>query len=105
MKISLTIEAPTFNASVPIPRPGQPDAMVDWTFKYRDADEFDKFRKNANETKMPDLDYIMEIASGWELDEAFTKKNLTTFFRHYRGAPRAVIETYIRELAGVRVKN
>lgn len=97
--------APTFEAPVPIPVPGKGDVDIVFTFKYRDADEAKAFAKREKEKKRPDVDYIMQLASGWNLDEEFNKKNLAILFKNYPSAPLKISTVYFAELAGVRRKN
>lgn len=94
---------PTFTAKVPVPVPGGGEVPVELTFKHRTRDEMDAFLKTAGDLK--DAALILEMASGWELVDAFTEENLNTFSQNYIGAPRAVFETYVHELVKAREKN
>ena len=51
------------------------------------------------------MDVVLDIASGWDLDEPFEKQNVELLLQNYLGAARAIIETYINELTSARVKN
>jgi hypothetical protein len=47
----------------------------------------------------------MEMASGWELDDPFTKENIIRLCDSYGGASGAILDAYLREIHGARVKN
>jgi hypothetical protein len=104
-KLTLTL-APTFNAVVKIPVPGKSAEPVRFTFKGRTRDDFRQFMDSltSGEGRM-DEDVIMDIASGWELDDPFDRPNVAQLLQTYIGAARAVIETYISELSAARAKN
>jgi len=101
-KISLNPN-PTFKAKAPIHVPGGRKAEIEWIFKYRDADEFKEFMEALDGRK--DIDILMDIASGWDLEEAFDQKNLEVLTKKYIGSARATLETYVNELTGARAKN
>jgi hypothetical protein len=49
---------------------------------------------------MENVDIVMAIASGWELEDAFTAENVEKLDQHYLGAARAVFEAWQDELTG-----
>jgi hypothetical protein len=101
MKIALAAE-PTFDASVPIHVPGKKEpVMVRFTFKHMALDEFEKFSKEAKAKNMKNIDYIMRICAGWELDEEFTRKNMEIFLNQRHTSAAAIIQTYYQELFGI----
>jgi hypothetical protein len=114
--LKLTPE-PTFEAPVKVHVPGKGEVEMTWTFKYRDADEMaalcekmqakgraaEKSKKRATRADL--IAATLDIASGWSLEEAFTEKNLDTFFLHY---PKSFIDiqaAYFEEYKGARRKN
>lgn len=101
--------AATFKATVTIPVPGGRDAAVEFIFKYRDREEFKEFLDTLNGVEGAEapqkIDVMMDIASGWDLDEPFDKTSVDKMLRLYMGAPQAVIDTYVSEMTGARVKN
>lgn len=101
-KFSLS-PAPTFKAKVSIPVPGKTAEPVEFTFKGRTRDEFKAFIESL--TDRDDVDVIMDIASGWELEDAFDKKNLEELTQNYLGSARAIIEKYLNELTQARLGN
>jgi len=94
---------PTFKAKASIHVPGGRKAEIEFKFKYRDSDEFKEFVDGLEGRK--DIEILMDIACGWDLEEAFDEKNLETMTKKYIGSARAVLETYMGELTGARAKN
>ena len=105
-KFTLAIK-PTFTARVAIPIPGKQAESVEFTFKGRTRDEFKEFVEGIQnaEGATADVDTILDIASGWELEDAFDRKNIEVLTQNYLGAARAIIETYFTELTQARTKN
>jgi hypothetical protein len=104
--------APTFKAKVGIHRPGETPAEIEFTFKYRDQEERKEFFSGASE--LSDIDFMMEIVCGWELEDAFTKDNLTLLANNWMGTPLngqprslgiAIAHRYVEELSGARLGN
>lgn len=102
-KLSLTL-APTFKAPVQIPVPGARPVSVEFTFKYRDRDAFKEFLDGLH-ASTEDVDLLLDIASGWELDEPFEKASLEKMVKTYIGSAAAVLNAYIAESTGARAKN
>lgn len=101
-KLSLTA-APTFKSKVAIPVPGEKSVDVEFTFKGRTREAFKDFVDSLKDRE--DAEVLMDIASGWELEDAFTKENVERLTENYLGAARAVIEKYLGELTAARLGN
>ncbi len=101
-KFSLTA-SPTFKCKVPVPIPGDKPFDIEFTFKHRNRDDFKAFIENLEGKE--DVDLILDCASGWELEDAFDKKNLELLTQNYIGSGREIIETYIKQLASARLGN
>jgi hypothetical protein len=101
-KLSLN-PSPTFKAKAPIHVPGGRKAEIEFIYKYRDADEFKEFTETLEGRK--DIEILMDIASGWDLDEPFDEKNVEKMAKNYLGSARSALETYLNELMGARAKN
>lgn len=97
-KFSLT-PAPTFKARVDIAIAGGKTASVEFTFKHRTKDEFDEWRQESEGKS--DVDLVMEMASAWNLQDAWSTENVTTLVQNYHGAAAAISRTYAGELLGV----
>jgi len=89
---------PTFLATVKIPKAGTKPEAINFTFKHRKKGEFDAFLKGAKD--LPDVDYIFEIALGWDLDDEFNRENVARLLENYHGAAQAITLTYVSELSG-----
>lgn len=101
-KFNLT-PSPTFKAVVAIPVPGGEPADVEFTFKHRTRDGFREFIDSLKGAE--NVDMLLDIASGWDLDEPFDKDSLAKLEQQYMGAAQAVINVYMAELTGNRTKN
>jgi hypothetical protein len=101
-KFSLTAN-PTFKALVDVPVPGGKSAAVEFTFKSRTRDEFRLFIDGLGDRL--DVDVIMDMASGWDLEDPFDQANVELLTQNYLGAARAVIEKYLSELTAARLGN
>lgn len=96
---------PTFNQNVGIPVHGKGTMDVSFTFKHRTREEFSEF--TANTKDIGDVDYILAVATGWDLDQEFNRENINTLVQNYMGAPGAVAVVYTQEIlgSGSRLKN
>lgn len=101
-KLSLVV-SPTFKATVQIPVPGGRTSEVEFVFRYRERDNFKELIETLKDAE--DVDVILDIASGWDLDEAFDRESVEKLVQLYIGAPRAILDVYIQEQTGARVKN
>lgn len=101
-KLSLAAEA-TFKATVTIPVPGGKTADVEWIFAWMERDAFKEFLENLAGAE--DIDALMDVSRGWDLDDAFNKAAVEKLIQKYVGAARAVLDKFIAELSGQRAKN
>ena len=101
-KFSLTAN-PTFKAVVAIPVPGGKAADVEFIFKGRTRDEFRSFIDKLADRE--DVAVLLDICSGWELEDAFDEANVTLMTQSYMGAARAITEKYMSELMAARQGN
>lgn len=95
--------APTFKARVLIPIPGKSAESVEFTFKGRTREQFKDFVEGFKDVE--DVDLILQIASGWELEDAFDKDNVQELVDNYLGAARSIIDKYLSELTAARLGN
>lgn len=101
-KLSLT-SAPTFRSNVLIPVPGKKPVPVEFNFKGRTKDEFKAFIEGIGDRE--DVDVILDIATGWELEDAFGRESVELLLQNYLGSARVIIEKYIGELTAARLGN
>lgn len=93
---------PTFKANVTIPRAGEDDGVLTFTFNHKPLKELVEQEKMEGKSV---TDFLLEIIAGWALPEAFNAENLALLLENYPAAVRAISETYYRELMGQREKN
>jgi hypothetical protein len=101
-KLKLNPE-PTFKAKVAIAAAGSDVDPVEFTFRHRTRDEMTAFFKASEDLR--DAKLILEMATGWELADAFTEENLNKLAQNYITAPQAIFEAYVSELVKAREKN
>lgn len=95
---------PTFKAKVPIPVPGKAEPVeVEFTFKHRSQTAFAELMSKVADLK--NVDYVLAVATGWELDDPFTPENIELLTENYHGAVAAIANTYMRELMQLRMGN
>lgn len=94
---------PTFQAKVAIPVPGAEPVEVEFTFKHRNRAELKAFADSM--TDREDVAIIMDMASAWELADAFTAENVAMLVANYFAAPRVIFNSYIEELTKAKEKN
>lgn len=94
---------PTFSATVEVPSAGEGYVPLSFTFKHRTRDELKKFIEESAGREDPLT--IIEMATGWELSDAFTKENVELLCQNYAAAGRAIFDKYLDELARARLKN
>lgn len=113
-KFTLAI-SPTFKAPVTIKIPGGQIAEIMFTFKHRTRDEFKAFMESLKPADAApgedpsegreDVELLLDIASGWDLDEPFDADSLGKLSQRYMGSAQAVVQAYFDELTGARTKN
>ncbi|WP_176394159.1 phage tail assembly chaperone [Chromobacterium violaceum] len=101
-KLTLAV-APTFSAAVAIPLPGGDSAEVVITFKHHTRTELRTLAEKLEST--PDIELVQQIATGWDLVDAWTPENVHQLLENHHGAALAIWNTYVRELTGLREKN
>lgn len=100
---SLDIE-PTFTKRVPIPVPGKKPHEVEFTFKHRNQEALRAFLEGLPQMES-DTDAVMEVACGWELQDAWERDNVHKLVTNYLGAAKAILDVYIHENSGARLGN
>lgn len=101
-KLKLTA-SPTFKATVLIPVPGAKPSPVEFVFKGRSKDGFKDFMESVE--GKDDVALVLEMASGWDLEDAFGEETVAQLLQSYIGAARAILDTYMREQTGARLGN
>jgi hypothetical protein len=101
-KLTLKL-APTFKVKVGIPVPGAKAEPVEFTFKTRNREELAAWLDSLDGKKTDEA--LLEICSGWDLDDAFDADNVALFLSTYIAAWPAVYRVYLDELTKAREKN
>lgn len=106
-KVKLTLTpAPTFKAIVKIPVPGSRLVDVEFTFKGRTRTEYEQLWEDVLAKRWPDdADVVLEIASGWDLDEPFDREHIQKMDENYLGSTKAIWDVYKAEISGARLGN
>lgn len=101
-KLSLQ-QNPTFRARVDIPVPGSKPVPVEFTFRNRTREQLAQWLEglDGKDTHVA----VMEIASGWDLEDSFDESNVALLLSNYIGAWGAVYDKYMGELVKAREKN
>ena len=104
VKLNL-IASPTFSCAVNIPVAGAQPIAVQFTCKHRTRDEYKTFLEDLKDQE--DVALVMSIASGWDLEDAFTQDNVETMVQNHMGSALAILEAYMAECSGAkhRLKN
>jgi hypothetical protein len=96
---------PTFVTAVKIPAPTG-DIQIKVEFKHMTRDAYRAFIEQEADKKRSDEDAIMDIACGWqEVDAQFSREAVAELCQQYHAAPRAIVETFIRELTQFKLGN
>ncbi len=123
-KVSLTPPT-TFRAEVEIRTPGGALAFVSFDFKHRTKSSIKELLasmqppepadpKNITEAEaaaraafveQEGHELIMDIASGWDLDDEYNIKTVERLTEAYAGSAQSIFNTYLAELSGARLKN
>ena len=105
------IADPTFQATVKIPLAGAEPYPVVFTFKHRERKALDAWVKvSVQDTPEidpidTDLKMVKDVATGWDLEDAFTDENITQLLNSYAGSAMAIYQAYLTELRLGKQKN
>jgi hypothetical protein len=101
-KLSLTAN-PSFKAKAGIPVAGGKSVDVEFVFRHRTKSQLDEFIKTRAEKS--DADSLMDMATGWDLEDEFNQESVALLLENYIGAAVSVYRAYIDELVANRSKN
>lgn len=101
-KISLSERLPDFKLPVKVTMPNGEEGKVVFTVKHLKSSEIQDLYGKEN---VKDHEFIMNLATGWDLDEPLTEDNARELVSLYPSFAIALTQTYIQALAGQRVKN
>lgn len=102
-KMKLTLAPlPDFKLPVKFVLPNGDEQRIVFTVKHRKASEIQELYQRENNK---DVDFIKEIACGWDLEDEFNDENVQLLVDYYPGSALALMGSYLGALAGQRVKN
>lgn len=101
-KLTLAV-SPTFPVTVTVPKAGDSPVTLKLTCKHRTKAQLDEFIQTRADKS--DADSILDMATGWDLDDAFNLENIESLCQNYIAAPMEIYRAYIDQLVGAKVKN
>ena len=102
MKITLK-PLPDFKLPVTFNMPDGEQGEIVFTVRHIKAKEVQALYESSE--VVSDADFIMKLATGWDLEEEFNAENAAELVSLYPGAALALTGSYLSALAGQRVKN
>ena len=94
---------PSFKSKVEIPVAGSKPAEVEFTFRHKSKDALKEWLDSMQDKE--DADAILEIATGWDLEDPFDKSAVEKMAQNYVGSTGAIIAKYLTELTGKSLGN
>ena len=96
---------PTFVVGVALPVPGQPDQLVNVTFRHQGRAALRGWLDAAREAQS-DAALLGEVIAGWKgIDAEYSAANLAALLDAYPGAGGALFNAYVAELGKAAAKN
>jgi hypothetical protein len=97
---------PTFKRRVAIPLPGDGKAGdVEFVFRFRGRDDLAEFYKRMSEPGQDRIESVMQMATGWDLEDEFNAQNVKLLDETFIGALEKVVEAYWEEHTKALEKN
>lgn len=93
---------PDFDLPVDFVMVNGDESRIVFKARHKSAEEIQAL---YNREDVRDGDFILELASGWNIEDEFNKENVDELIKYYPSAAFALSQTYMRALAGQRVKN
>lgn len=120
-KLKLGSAPKNFKRTIQIPLVDGTTADLEMVFKYKTRTEYgdlmDSLAKIESEDEVKtvkdaykrgndaDAGFILKIAEGWDLDDAFTKANVAKMVEEFPAAAAVIFDEYKNAIVGNRVKN
>lgn len=92
---------PTFKVDVAIPRAGEEDGALTFTFKHKPLNELSDMEKHD---ALSSADFLLDIISGWALPDELTRENVELLMNNYPKALESITRSYYSEILGSREK-
>jgi hypothetical protein len=99
--------SPTFKLAVGIPVPGNKDGVpVEFTFRHRTKSDLKTWREAIDlDADGITAEHVMQMASGWDLEDAWTAENIATMLEQFPGSGVAIFVRYMQELQDAKLGN
>lgn len=99
--------APTFKSSVGIPVPGVKDTVpVEFIFRHRTKSALKEWRESLDlESDGVTAEHILDMATGWDLDEPFDAASIGQMLEVFPGSGIAIYVRYATELQDAKLGN
>lgn len=102
-KFKLTLAPlPDFNLPVVFQMPNGERAEMSFKVRHIKASEVQELYVKEG---VKDSDFILKVATGWNLPEEFNEENAIELIGYYPAAAIALTQAYLSALAGQRAKN
>ncbi|MEG0209050.1 MULTISPECIES: phage tail assembly chaperone [Gammaproteobacteria] len=101
LKLNLDERLPDFDLPVKFQLPNGNEMKINFIVRHLSGEEIQDLYKNSKEDK----DFIMALATGWDVVQEFNESNAARLINLYPAAAIALSGTYMQALAGYRVKN
>ncbi|WEY17677.1 putative tape measure chaperone [Vibrio phage Vc1] len=101
MKLKTVKRLPDFWLPVEFVLPDGNVAEFKFKVKHHTSDEL----KEITGREQDDIEFILAIATGWDLEDEFNIENVSDLVKTYPAAVLALMGNYMKALAGQRVKN
>lgn len=102
-KFKLTLgPLPDFKLPVEVVLPNGESGKIVFTVRHKKASEIQELFGKGN---AQDIEFLQSLATGWDLDEEFNEDNMKQLIDLYPGFVVALTTSYLKALAGQRVKN
>lgn len=88
---------PTWQKKVDLPVPGG-TAAVNFTFRRKNLPELKEFNEKLGE--MTDQQAVLDVATGWDLEDIFDAAAVEKMCTTYPGSGHAIVREYLRESLG-----
>lgn len=103
-KMKLTLGAlPDFKLPVQFTLPNGEEDTIMFTVRHKKASEIQE--RYTADKPMTDVEMITFLASGWNLEDEFNDENVKQLLDYFPSVAIALTGSYMRALAGQRVKN
>lgn len=81
------------------------EMFVTFTVVHMKRDEFLEQINKEGGDRLNDAQFIMFLASGWDLEDEFNEENVSDLVEWFPAVTTGLVQKYLSAMVGVRVKN